>query len=90
MYSGWLGVIYDSQATNSNALAGVVGPYGESSLLPIGSLEVICDSQPHGYALFIATRIRVKDFKGTSCRYFGFHVRFYNIKSVLYLTTYGF
>jgi hypothetical protein len=33
----------------------------ESSLLPIGSLEVIYDSLPHSYTLFvIAIQIRVK------------------------------
>ncbi len=36
------------------------GSHRESSLLPLGHLRVIYDSQPHGYALFIAIRIRVK------------------------------
>ncbi len=35
------------------------GSHRESSLLPIGHLEVICDPQLHGYALFLAIRIRV-------------------------------
>jgi hypothetical protein len=36
------------------------GSHMESSLLPIGHLGVILNSQPHCYALFIAIWIRVK------------------------------
>jgi hypothetical protein len=36
------------------------GSHRESSLLPIGRLGVIYDSQPHGYALFLEIRIRGK------------------------------
>ncbi len=36
------------------------GCHRELSLLPIGRLGVICDSQPHNYILFIAIRVRVK------------------------------
>jgi hypothetical protein len=39
---------YDSHATNRSAVAGG-GSHRESSLLPIGSLSVIYDSQTHGY-----------------------------------------
>jgi hypothetical protein len=59
VYSGRLGVIYDSQMTNRRA--GVGGSHRESSLLPIGRLGVIYDSQLHSYALFfIAVWIRIK------------------------------
>jgi hypothetical protein len=57
LYSGWLGVIYDSQATN-RSVAGVtprrpieLWPSHGVLLLPIGHLEVTYDSQPHGCAL---------------------------------------
>ncbi len=60
MYSGQLGVIYDSKATNRSA-AGGGGSHREFFLLLFGRLEVIHDSQPHDYALFfIAIRVRVK------------------------------
>jgi hypothetical protein len=48
----WLKVIYDSQATNGS-VEREGGSHRESSLLPIGHLGVIYDSQPHGYALFL-------------------------------------
>jgi hypothetical protein len=35
------------------------GSHRESSLLPTGRLGVIYDSQPYGYALFIAIQISV-------------------------------
>ncbi len=37
-----------------------------SSLLPIGHLGVICDSQPHGYSLVIAIRIMVNSVVDTA------------------------
>jgi hypothetical protein len=60
VYSGQPGVIYDSQAANRSA-AGGRGLSREFSVLPIGLLGVIYDSQPHSYALFfIAAQVRVK------------------------------
>ncbi len=50
LYSGRLGVIYDSQATNRSAGGG--GSHRYTSLLPISRLGVIYDSQPHCYTLF--------------------------------------
>jgi hypothetical protein len=51
-----LGVIYDSKATNTSAAG---GSHRESSLLSIGHLGVIYDSQLQGYTLFITIQIRV-------------------------------
>ncbi len=50
--------IYDFQAT-VGVRRGRGGSQRESSLLPIGRQGVRYDSLPHGYALFIAIRIRV-------------------------------
>ncbi len=51
MYLGWVGVIYGFHATNRN-VAGEGCSHRESSLLTIGHLGIIYDSQLHGYALF--------------------------------------
>jgi hypothetical protein len=40
------------------------GSHMEFSLLPIGRLGIIYDSQLNGYAFFIAIRIRVKGMNG--------------------------
>ncbi len=55
-----LEVIYDYQATNRSAV-GEEGSQEESSLLPIGHLGLIDDSQLHGYVLFITIQIIVKN-----------------------------
>jgi hypothetical protein len=65
VYSGRLGVISDSQATN-RSVEGGRGLSQGVSLLPISRLEVIYDSQSHGYTLLIAIRIRGKGFKAAS------------------------
>ncbi len=51
MYFGRLRVLYDSQTANRSA-AGEGGSHRESSLLPIGHLGVIYDSQLNGHVLF--------------------------------------
>jgi hypothetical protein len=51
--------LYESQATNRNEPERG-GSRRESSLLPIGYLEVIYDFQLQGYGIFIAIWIRVK------------------------------
>jgi hypothetical protein len=63
VYSGQLGVIYDSQVTIRSAPRGVGGPHRESSQLPIGQLGVMYDSQPHGNALFYSHQIRVNSLQ---------------------------
>jgi hypothetical protein len=57
--SAGLGVIYDSQATNSSTDRGE-GSHTEPSLLRIGRLGVTYDSLRHGNTFFIAIRITVK------------------------------
>ncbi len=57
MYFDQIGVIFDCQVTNRGA-AGEGGTQQESSLLPIGRLEVIYDSQL--CRVFIAIWITVK------------------------------
>ncbi len=42
-------------------VGGGAGSHKGPPLLPIGRLVVSSDSQPHGYALLIAIRIRVKE-----------------------------
>jgi hypothetical protein len=51
VYSGQLRIIFDFQVANRSAV-GEGGSHRESSLLPIGHLRVICDSQLQGYAIF--------------------------------------
>jgi hypothetical protein len=51
VYSGWLGVIYDSQGDQLECAGGGGGFRRESSQLPGGRLGVIDDSQPHGNEL---------------------------------------
>jgi hypothetical protein len=53
------GGLFESQATNSSEPERGRSRR-ESSLLPIGYLEVIYDFQLQGYGIFIAIRIRVK------------------------------
>jgi hypothetical protein len=53
VYNGWLGVKYDSQATNRKAAGGEGGSHRESSLLPVGRPRVKYDSQPRGYVFFV-------------------------------------
>jgi hypothetical protein len=68
VYSGRLGALNGSQATN-RSVTGVGGSHRESSLLPISRPGVIYDSQLHGYALFfIAVRIRVNIVENTLAR----------------------
>ncbi len=78
-FPGQLGVIYDSQVTDRRMTGEGGGSHSESSLLPIGCLGVIYDSQSHGYALYVAigleliimlilpsTRPNVAVYKGSS------------------------
>jgi hypothetical protein len=51
VYSGKLGVMYDSQMTNRSASGGE-GFHREIYLLPIGHLGVIYESQLHCYTFF--------------------------------------
>jgi hypothetical protein len=47
------------------------GSHRESSLLPIGCLGVIYDSQLHGYALFIVIMIRINLGRDSFCHHTG-------------------
>jgi hypothetical protein len=61
VYFGWLGVMYNSQATNRRAAVEGRGGGLSQGVLPAsyGRLKVAYDSQSHGYALFRAIRFRV-------------------------------
>jgi hypothetical protein len=76
VYSGRLGVIYASQATNRSVPEGVGGPSRESSQLPIGWLGVIYDYMtPSSIAtyFFIAIQIRVKEYPRKTVQLFNVH-----------------
>jgi hypothetical protein len=48
------GGLYDSQSQATNrSVPGGGGSLKVSSLLPIGHLGVLYESQPHGYAFFV-------------------------------------